>query len=71
MELLQHGVVTLAALGAAWVIVRRVFTAVAPGPSSPQCASCPAAHHHTARPAPARTPERTTHPLILVKKDGR
>lgn len=47
-ELVQDAIVTLAAAGAAWVVIRRVFTTVSP--SGPKCASCPSA---SAKPRPA------------------
>jgi hypothetical protein len=40
---LQDMVVTLAAIGAASLVLRRVFTTVRPaGPEGSKCASCPA-----------------------------
>ena len=43
-DVIQHAIVTLAAIGAAWLVVRRVFTVVKPiGGGAPKCASCPAA----------------------------
>jgi len=43
-DIVQHALVTLAAIGAAWVVVRRVFTVVKPtGGGAPKCASCPVA----------------------------
>ena len=73
LDILQHVVVTLAALAAGWIVVRRVFTAVAPGAGAPQCASCPVAHGKS---APAAAPigteaSPTTHPMILVKHQQR
>ncbi len=42
---LQDALVTLAALLAASIVVRRVFTTVRPEPGAPsKCASCPAAN---------------------------
>ena len=43
-DIIQHAMVTLAAAGAAWVVVRRVFTTVVPAAGgAPKCASCPSA----------------------------
>ena len=39
-DTIQHAIVTLAAAGAAWVVIRRVFTVVKPTGGS-KCASCP------------------------------
>jgi hypothetical protein len=44
-ELVQHALVTLAAVAAAGIVVRRVFTTVRPDTGAPKCASCPAAEH--------------------------
>ncbi|RPI57296.1 MAG: hypothetical protein EHM55_02400 [Acidobacteria bacterium] len=56
--LVQHVLVTLAAIAAASIVVRRVFTTVRPGAeAAPRCASCP-----VAQPAGVRmtfTTERT------------
>jgi hypothetical protein len=42
--LVQHILVTLAAIAAASIVVRRVFTTVRPGAeAAPRCASCPVA----------------------------
>jgi hypothetical protein len=42
----QDALVTLAAVIAASIVVRRVFTTVRPDPATPsKCASCPAAQH--------------------------
>ena len=68
MELFQHALVTLAALAAASIIVRRVFTAGAPGNGTAQCASCPVAQGKSGPSAAANAePSETTHPMILVK----
>lgn len=40
MELLQHAVVTMVALGAAAFVVRRVFGTLRPSRPEPPCASC-------------------------------
>lgn len=41
MELIQHGIVTLVAAGAAVVIVRRVLGVLRPAAGAARCASCP------------------------------
>ena len=41
-ELMQDVIVTLVAIAAAYVVVRRVFLMVGPGNGSPKCDSCPA-----------------------------
>ena len=62
-DLVQHAVVTLAALGAAWVIVRRVFSFVKPaGGGPPKCASCPAAQGQ--KPEPLTSEAK---PLTLIR----
>lgn len=66
-ELLQHVIVTIVALGAAGVIVRRVFGVVQPAGGNPQCASCPSARAHGMLPPkggsqPAAGPAGGTHP---------
>ena len=62
-EILQHGVVTVVALGAAAFVVRRVFTVVKPAGGS-SCAACPSAKQAAAKqPAPALTAEAK--PLTL------
>lgn len=73
LDILQHVIVTLAALAAAWIVVRRVFTAVAPGAGAPQCASCPVAHGKSApSAAPAPTAgSPTAQPMILLKHQQR
>jgi len=56
-DLLQHGIVTVVALLAAWVLLRHVFGVFAPASrSGPGCASCAAgqaACGHAAAPSPA------------------
>jgi hypothetical protein len=71
-ELLQHAVVTAVALGAAWVLVRRVFGVFAPEAKAPGCASCAAgqaACGHAAAPSrvePAATGDVA--PLTLHRR---
>jgi hypothetical protein len=62
-ELVQHAIVTLAAIGAGWVIVRRVFSFVKPaGGAAPKCASCPAAQGQKAQPLSSEAK-----PLTLIR----
>lgn len=63
-EILQHAIVTLAAAGAAWVVVRRVVGVVKPTGGS-SCASCPSARAHGKLPAASSSAE--THPMTLVR----
>jgi hypothetical protein len=70
-ELAQHIVVTLAALSAAAIIVRRVFGAIAPGSrSGTPCDSCPSAALHRKRlPQNVESSQATaTKPMILVRR---
>lgn len=74
-ELAQHVVVTLAALSAAGIIVRRVFGAVVSrGPSSSPCASCPSAAKH-GKTVPAASSESSAkpaaEPMILLRRGTR
>ena len=69
-ELLQHVLVTLAAILALWVVIRRVFTVVVPTRDSKTCASCPAAQNHSrgqaTTPDAAAPPSADAQPLRLV-----
>ena len=72
--LVQDALVTLAAIIAAWIVVRRVFTTVRPvSGAAPKCASCPAAQTHGERHvAPsASQPDGDSHPLIVLKPTPR
>jgi hypothetical protein len=63
-DFIQHAIVTLAATGAAWVLVRRVFGVVKPsGGGAPKCASCPAAQAHQA----AQPLSSDAKPLTLIR----
>jgi hypothetical protein len=63
LDIVQHAIVTLAAIGAAWVVVRRVVGVVKPaGGAAPKCASCPAA-----RPQDAQLTSEAK-PLTLVRR---
>ena len=63
-DLLQDVVVTLAALWAAWVIVRRVLSTVGPGPG--RAAGCDHCAGGGAAEA-ARRDDATPRPLTLIR----
>jgi hypothetical protein len=68
-ELAQHVIVTLAALSAAGIIVRRVVGAVAGSNSGSPCDSCPSAALHGKKPqAPGGSATPSTQPLIVVRR---
>jgi hypothetical protein len=63
-DFIQHAIVTLAAIGAAWFVARRVFSFVKPtGGAAPKCASCPASQAHK----PAQPLSSETKPLTLIR----
>jgi hypothetical protein len=63
-DFIQHAIVTLAAMGAAWFVARRVFSFVKPaGGAAPKCASCPANRAHT----PAQVASSEAKPLTLIR----
>jgi hypothetical protein len=72
-ELVQHVIVTLAALSAAGIVVRRVFGAIAPGSrSASPCDSCPSAARHGKLPqVPAEAVVPSAQPMILVRPGTR
>ena len=62
-DIVQHALVTLVAIGAAWVVVRRVFTVVKPtGGGAPKCASCPSAQARK-----SQTLSSEAKPLTLIR----
>ena len=61
MELLQHMLVTFVALGAATVVVRRVFTTFAPATERPRCGACSPA-------SSGATPCAAPQPLIRLSR---
>ena len=71
MELLQDGAVTLFALGAAVMLVRRFVSFAKPGGGESACASCPSSSLRPARNRPsasaAPAPEPKTHPVTFVR----
>jgi hypothetical protein len=60
MPYLQDAIATAVALGAGWIVLRRVIGFVRPKRHEPACANCPTAAA-TPRAAPAE------HPLVFVK----
>jgi hypothetical protein len=71
-DLAQHVIVTIVAILAAGVILRRVFATVQAGPAASKCASCPAHSQENAGDADAaREGSGQVHPLILVKPQRR
>jgi hypothetical protein len=71
VDLLQDAVVTVAALGAGSLVLRRLFGFVRPA-AKPGCASCPSARGDCATPAATEPPSSpATHPLILVRRTNR
>ncbi len=74
MELVQHVIVTLVAMAAAGLVVRRLVGVARPAPgAAPACANCPsnAGSCHVAPPLDAATAAPTTHPLVLVRPSRR
>jgi len=63
---IQNVIVTLVALGAAFILVRRIIGwRRATAARQPSCPSCEAGEHCSPDPTKAPTPE--THPLVLVR----
>lgn len=73
MELLQDAVVTLFALGAVLMLVRRFASFAKPGGGESACASCPSSSLKPRKqPAsPAAAPEPRTHPVTFVRPGAR
>jgi hypothetical protein len=69
MELLQDAVVTLFALGAVVMLVRRFVSFAKPGGAESVCASCPSSAIKPRKqpPAGAAAPEPRTHPVTFVR----
>ena len=69
MELLQDAVVTLFALGAVVMLVRRFVSFAKPGGAETVCASCPSSAIKPRKPSPAgaAAPEPRTHPVTFVR----
>ena len=65
-ELLQTIVVTIIALAAGALVVRRVFVSTAPRPGQDGCAGCPSASSHAA--TPAKPAADVSHPVILIRR---
>jgi hypothetical protein len=70
--LVQDALVTLAAIAAASIVLRRVFTTVGPTAGS-SCASCPSAQRHNRRQDAAAAPRLggDAQPLIVLKPTQR
>jgi hypothetical protein len=63
-DIIQNGIVTLAAIGAAWIVVRRLFVFVKPAAgAAPKCASCPAAQRQPVAQRLSSEPQ----PLTLIR----
>ena len=60
MPYLQDAIVTAMALGAGWIVFRRVAGFVRPRRAAPGCANCPS-------PAKAAPPAASEHPLVFIK----
>jgi hypothetical protein len=69
MELLQDAVVTLFALGAVLMLVRRFASFAKPGGGESACASCPSSSLKPRKQAAA--PEPRTHPVMFVRPGAR
>ncbi len=61
-ELIQHAIVTLAALGAAGIVAQRVFGFLRPAPRQDGCANCPSSRQACGTPS---TPASTS-PTVLI-----
>lgn len=64
----QHVIVTLAAIAAAVVFARRLFGWGAPRPAKPSCPSCEAGA--ACVPPPHQGGEADAKPLVLVQRPG-
>ena len=67
MEILQHAVVTMVALAAAAVVLRRLFGFLSPRAEQPRCAGCPSTESSCA-PSPAPSGGGAVHPAVLVRR---
>jgi hypothetical protein len=72
LDLLQDGIVTLVAVGAGGVILRRVFGFMRPATKS-ACGSCAAGKSSCATDAATPTTTRApgtpaTHPMVLIRR---
>jgi len=70
-EFLQNAVVTLVALGAGGVVVRRVLGVGAPRSRPPGCAKCASGHDACGSTAPAATGGIVEHPVVLIRSSSR
>jgi hypothetical protein len=67
MEILQHAVVTLVALAASAVLVRRVFGFVEPRAGRTGCAGCPSAQGACGPTTQATSGATVHHPAVLIR----
>lgn len=67
IEILQHAVVTLVALAASAVLVRRVFGFVEPRASRIGCAGCPSAQGACRATTQATSGATVHHPAVLIR----
>ncbi len=74
MDLVQHAIVTLVAMAAVAVLLRRLVGVARPGAgAAPACANCPssAGSCQVGEPPAATTAAPATHPLVLVRPSRR
>ncbi len=67
-DLVQHALVTLVAMAAVAIVLRRLVGVARPAPgAAPACANCPS--NATARPrtSATATPQAREHPLVFVR----
>lgn len=67
MEILQHAVVTLVALGASAALVRRVFGFAGPRAGRTGCAGCPSAQGVCGATTQATSAATVQHPAVLIR----
>ena len=70
MEILQHAVVTLVALAASAVLVRRVFGFIKPRAGRTNCAGCPSAPGTRGATIQPRSDAALQHPAILIRSSA-
>ncbi|MCC6992488.1 MAG: hypothetical protein IT181_26020 [Acidobacteria bacterium] len=68
-ELVQHAVVTVVAMAAVAIVLRRLVGVARPAPGAPPaCANCPSNASARPRATSTSTPQaRTEHPLVFVR----
>ncbi len=67
MEIFQHAVVTVVALAAGALVLRRVFGFLSPRAEAPRCAGCPSTQSACA-PAASQAGTGASHPAVLVRR---